>query len=186
MRYKAKILLITLSVFLVSFAVFGYNRFIDRLHLLHIANGRVEAELQRRYIVNSRSRAAAEQYLETEGKIQEHLIELNRIIRSGGQAGRQAETENELVGLVERLDVLKEEYPGLRTKGPYLFLMETIQDSGWRVTREKFRYNEAVYDYNLIRHIFPFKPVAFLFGFHEESFMKAEKGAERVPGVGRS
>ena len=186
MRCRAKILLIILSAFFVSFAAYGYNRFVDRLHFLHIAKGRFEAELQRRYIVNSRSRTAAEQYLETEGEIQKCLIELNGLIRSGQQTGRLAEAEEKLVRLVERLDVLREEYPVLRTKGPYLFLMQTIQDSGWRVTREKLRYNEAVYDYNLMRQIFPFKSLALLFGFHEESFMELEEGAKLVPGVSRS
>ncbi len=186
MRRRTKILLILLAASLFSYALYGYNRFVDRLHFLHIAKGRVEAELQRRYVVNSRSRAAADAYLETEREIQARLIELNGLIRSGVPADRLAETEEDLVGLVERLEGLVEEYPGLRAKGPYLFLMETLQDSGWRVTREQFRYNEAVYDYNLMRQIFPFKALAVIFGFHEESFVKADKGAEGVPSVGRS
>ncbi len=158
-----------------------YNKLVDEAHFLHIAHGRVETEMQRRHDIVTRTASAVNGYMETEGRLIDHLAELNGLIESGSDGIRQGNLKAEIIILLNRLTLLVEAYPDLRSKEPSIFLMETLQQTGRRVTEQRMRYNKTAYDYNRFCRIFPYNIFARAFGFHMETFFKADESASTVP-----
>ncbi len=167
----------------IFFSRHAHNRFIDDAHLVHVAYGRVETEIKRKHVVETRSRNAVKQYANIEGEIVRRLATLNGLIRAHASEARQQEIKGELLALIRKLDILREAYPELKVKRPYIYLMEILKDAGQRVTRERLRYNEAAYEFNMMLHIFPYRVISWLMGLDREPFFRAADEAKGVPAV---
>lgn len=155
---------------LLCLAVYVYNEIIYLEHLIHNSHGRLEAEIQRRHDVVERCRDAAEKYIAIEEKIQNRMIIINGLIRSGRNKEYLKE-KDEIMALLRDMDMIKEKYPALKSKAPSVYLMEIIQESGGRVTRERLNYNEWVYRYNETRMVFPYRTFAWILGFKEKPYL---------------
>lgn len=162
---------------LVAVLLFGcwrtYNELVDMHHFLEVAQGRLLVEMQRRQVVVSGCENAVKMYVNMEGTLQDRLIELHRLTKTHGPRAQVVKGEvGEIRKLIRELDLLVEKYPGLRSKGPYILLMETFQQTGYQVITERLNYNDWTYNYNLTCRLFPHKIVARLFGFSEQPFLQ--------------
>ena len=168
---KVRGLVIVAAAVLICLAVYVYNEIIYLEHLIHNSHGRIEAEIQRRHDVVARCRDAAGNYMAIEEKIQNQIIIMNGIIRSGGNNAAYLKEKEEIIALLRDMDMIKEKYPALKSKKPSVFLMEVIQEAGGRVTRERLNYNEWVYRYNKMRMVFPYRTFAWILRFKEKPFL---------------
>lgn len=142
-------------------------------HFLEVAQGRLLVEMQRRQVVVSGCENAVVMYASMEGKIQDRLIELHRLTKTHGPRAQIVKNESlEIVKLFRELDLLIEKYPGLKSKGPYVLLMETLQQTGYQVLMERLNYNNWTYNYNVTCRLFPHKILAVLLGFREQPFLQ--------------
>jgi LemA protein len=161
---------------LVGFFLYGlrtYNELVDMEHFLEVAHGRLLVEMQRRQDVVSSCENAVKLYANMEGKLQDRLIELHRLTKAHGSRAQIVMGEAlEIMKLARELDLLIEKYPGLRSKGPYVLLMETIQQTGYQVITERLNYNNWTYNYNVTCRLFPHRIMAVVFGFREHPFLK--------------
>jgi hypothetical protein len=149
-----------------------YNELVDMEHFLDVAHGRLLIEMQRKQDVLAGCRKAVTLYTTMEGKLQNHLIELHRLTKTHGPKSQGVKSEEmEIVKLVRELDLLVEKYPGLKSKGPYVLLMETMQETGYKVIEERLNYNNWTYNYNVTCHLFPHRIVALVFGFPDRPFL---------------
>jgi LemA protein len=150
-----------------------YNQLVDIRHFLEVAHGRLLVEMQRKQDVLSGCRNAVEMYAAMEEKIQDRLITLHRLTRAHGPGAPIVKSEGlELLNLLRELDLLVEKYPGLKSKGPYVLLMETIQETGLQVITERLNYNNWTYNYNVTCRLFPNNMVALVMGFKEQPFLQ--------------
>jgi len=161
---------------LVGFFLYGlrtYNELVDMEHFLEVAHGRLLVEMQRKQDVVSGCRNAVALYANMEGKLQDRLIELHRLTKTYGSRAQIVKGEAlEITKLVRELDLLIEKYPGLKSKGPYVLLMETLQQTGYQVIVERLNYNNWTYSYNVTCRLFPHRIVAVVFGFKEKPFLE--------------
>ncbi|TRZ77469.1 MAG: hypothetical protein D4R93_01665 [Deltaproteobacteria bacterium] len=161
---------------LVVFFLYGlrtYNELVDMEHFLEVAHGRLLVEMQRRQVVVSGCENAVAMYANMEGKLQDRLIELHRLTKTHGSRAQIVKGEAlEIMKLVRELDLLIEKYPGLKSKGPYVLLMETIQQTGYQIITERLNYNNWTYNYNVTCRLFPHRIMAVLFGFREQPFLQ--------------
>ena len=147
-------------------------------HFLHVAHGRLLVEMQRKEDVLSRCRKAVAMYATLEEKIQDRLIVLHQTDQDPWSAGADGKDESlEIINLIRELDLLIEKYPDLKSKGPYVLLMETIQETGLKVITERLNYNHWTYNYNVMRFLFPYNVVAWVCGFEGASL---PAGASRL------
>jgi len=164
------------AVVLIGFFIFGlrtYNELVDMEHFVHVAHGRLLVEMQRKQVVLSRCRNAVAMYAAMEEKIQDRLITLHKLTKTHGPRAQIVKNEGlEIIKLVRKLDLLIEKYPDLKSKGPYALLMETIQETGFKVTAERLNYNNWTYNYNVTCRLFPHRFLAMLFGFRERPFLQ--------------
>nr|AMP41638.1 magnetosome protein MamQ-II [uncultured Nitrospirota bacterium] len=158
-----------------------YNRLIDKQHFVHIAKSRVEAERQRRYDVVYGNMAVAKRYIEMERQVLEKLSTLNGMIQQGAPARDRGKLQDEIIVLMRDLNLIAESYPKIRAKGPYMFLMEAMQEAGTRLSSELHNYNRILFEYNVFCRMFPFNIFARLSGFREEEFYEAVHGANKAP-----
>ncbi|MGA2332040.1 MAG: LemA family protein [Syntrophales bacterium] len=165
-----------IGVFVISSFLYGlrtYNELVNMEHFLEVAHGRLLVEMQRRQVVVAGCRNAVAMYANMEGKLQDHLIALHRLTKAHGPRAEIVKGEAlEIVKLVRELDLLIEKYPGLKSKGPYVLLMETLQQTGYQVVTERLNYNNWTYNYNVTCRLFPHRILAMLFGFREQPFLE--------------
>jgi len=165
-----------IGVFVISSFLYGlrtYNELVNMEHFLEVAHGRLLVEMQRRQVVVAGCRYAVAMYANMEGKLQDHLIALHRLTKAHGPRAEIVKGEAlEIVKLVRELDLLIEKYPGLKSKGPYVLLMETLQQTGYQVVTERLNYNNWTYNYNVTCRLFPHRILAMLFGFREQPFLE--------------
>ena len=155
------------------FGLHIYNELTDIEHFLQVAHGRLLVEMQRKQVVLSGCGNAVTMYATMEEKIQERLITLHRLTQTHGPRAPIVKSEGlELMNLVRELDLLIEKYPDLKSKGPYVLLMETIQETGLQVITERLNYNNWTYNYNLTCRLFPNNMIALALGFKEQPFLQ--------------
>ena len=164
------------AVVLTGFFLYGwrtYNALVDMEHFLQVAHGRLLVEMQRREVILSGCRNAVAMYATMEEKIQHRLIELHRLTKTHGPRAQIVQSQElEIIKLLRELDLLIEQYPGLKSKGPYVLLMETIQETGFKVIAERVNYNNWTYNYNITCRLFPHRIVAMVTGFREQPFLQ--------------
>ncbi len=177
----ALILTAVIALAISSFFRHAHNEFVDKAHLVEVALGRVEIEVERRNLLLDRSRSALKQYITLEGEIFGRLTELNGLIKAGNTGNKGREMKSGILALIARLEMIREAYPELKVKDPYLYFMETVQDAGRRVTSQRLIYNEAAYEFNSMLNIFPYKSIAWLLRYEKEPFFRARDGAEELP-----
>jgi LemA protein len=161
---------------LISFFFFSmrtYNELVDMEHFLEVAQGRLLVEMQRRQVVVTGCRNAVALYTDMEGRLQDHLIALHRLTKTHGPRAQAVKDEQlEIAKLIREIDLLIEKYPGLKSKGPYVLLMETFQQTGYQVITERLNYNNWTYNYNVTCRLFPHRILAMLCGFRERPFLE--------------
>jgi LemA protein len=169
------------AVAVIGFHLFGfflyglrtYNELVDMEHFLEVAHGRLLVQMQRRQVVVSGCQNAVEMYTNMEGKLQDRLITLHRLTKTHGSRAQIVKGEAlEIMKLVRELDLLIEKYPDLKSKGPYVLLMETLQQTGYQIISERLNYNNWTYNYNVTCSLFPHKILALVFGFREQPFLQ--------------
>jgi LemA protein len=166
----AAVAVIALGCFLFCWRT--YSELVDREHFLDVAHGRLLLQMQRKHDLLTSSRNVVARYAAIEGQIQDHLIALHGLTKTPGPSPEMIRSEGlALVDLIRELDALIEAYPDLKSKGPYVLLMETIQETGLRVTTERLNCNTTTYNYNLLRQLFPSNVVARVFRFKERPFL---------------
>jgi LemA protein len=172
----ARIIGVLVALHLIGFMVFAWsthNRLVDEEHFLDVAHGRLLLEMQRKRDLLASCRNIVATYAAMEERIQDHLITLHGLTKThGSQAQIVKNEEQEVLKLINELDLLVEKYPDLKSKGPYVLLMETIQETGFRIITERMNYNNSTYNYNLLCRLFPRNIVALAFGFKERPFLQ--------------
>lgn len=170
---KHKSLKIFCAVLLLTAYVFtrhANNFLVEEQHLLFMASGLLELEMKRRDDLLLQARDAVANYSSLEGRIQQHLIELNGMQNPPGNNRVRLEKMNELLELMSEYDSLKEKYPDLKSKDPYIVLMDDMKASGLRVMNARLAYNRKVNEFNTYLNVFPYKLVARPLGFVKHPF----------------
>lgn len=171
-RNRYVILLVAVFLVIYIFARHANNIFVEEQHLLFMASGLLELEIKRREDLLARARAAVNQYNRLEEKIYVHLVELNALKLPPGTNLTRLEKSNPIFELLSEMDSLKEKYPPLKSKIPYIALMEDMQASGLRVINARLAYNRKVNEFNTLLHVFPYKLFARPLGFHAHPFQE--------------
>ena len=171
-RNRYVILLVAVTMVIYLFARHANNIFVEEQHLLFMASGLLELEMKRREDLLTRARAAVKEYNTLEDKIHVHLVELNALKMPPGNNKTRLEKSNPIFELLSEFDTLKERYPALKSKGPYLALMEDMQASGFRVINARLAYNRKASEFNTLLNVFPYKLFARPLGFHPHPFQE--------------
>lgn len=93
------------------------------------------------------------------------------------------QAQNSLSSALQRLMVVVERYPELKSNQNFLDLQNQLEGTENRITVERKRFNEAARGFNTYIKQFPRVFLARLFGFNEKAYFEAQEGAETAPRV---
>ncbi len=96
---------------------------------------------------------------------------------------RFQQAQGELSGALQRLLVVTENYPELKSNQNFLALQDQLEGTENRIAVERQRFNEQVRTYNTYIKQFPRMIIANLSGFREKPYFEASSGAETAPKV---
>lgn len=200
MNQNTKTILVVLAVVVaVIFAAFSsfrgtYNRMVELDESVNAAWAQVENQYQRRLdlipnlVETVRGFATQEQDVltaVTEARSRAGgVLEIDESLLDNPEAFQRFEqAQQELSGALQRLLVVTENYPELRSNQNFLTLQDQLEGTENRIAVERRRFNETARTYNTYIRQFPRVLIAGAVGFDEREYFEADAGADRAPSV---
>ena len=91
--------------------------------------------------------------------------------------------QSDLSGALQRLLVVTENYPDLKSNQNFLALQDQLEGTENRIAVERKRFNEQVQGYNTYIKQFPRLIIANMTGFEQKPYFESSEGAETAPKV---
>ena len=186
--------IITLAVIgiIIAWGVGRYNAFVTMQENVDNAWGQVENQYQRRLdlipnLVQTVKEAGIREQenlvgaIEARAKATQMNINAENLTDENLAAFQKA--QGELGQALNRLMVVVEQYPELKTNQNFLALMDQLEGTENRITYARNLFNDSAKEYNAGIRRFPASVIASLAGFERKPYFKAEEGAEKAPSV---
>ena len=175
--------LIVIIVVLALMFIPSYNRFVDKEESVDQAYAQVENQLQRRLDLIPNLVNTVKGYANQEQEVIQSISEARANLAGANTPVDQANADAELTGALNRLLVVVENYPDLKSNENFQQLMDELAGTENRLAVARKDYNDQVAEYNRSVKRFPGKLVAGVFNFDEKEYFKADEGAEKTPTV---
>ncbi|MDD2454808.1 MAG: LemA family protein [Kiritimatiellae bacterium] len=174
----------------VVWAVGMYNGLVQTRNRFKNAFAQIDVQLKRRYDLIPNLVETAKGYMKHERETLEAVIAARNQAASAAKAAADAPTdgsamralagaEGALRGMMERLMVVVERYPALKSDQNMMQLQEEIASTENRIAFARQAYNDEVMAYNIKREIFPSTLIAKMFNFAAAQALELESAAER-------
>ena len=95
----------------------------------------------------------------------------------------KAKADEELTSALNRLMVVVENYPDLKSSQNFIQLSDELSGTENRIATARRDYNEAVKAYNLKIKRFPTNLMAGMFGYGQRDYFEASEQSKEVPNV---
>lgn len=174
------------AVFLlpIIYVILTYNTLIALRNHIRDAWGNIDTELKRRYDLIPNLVATVKGYAAHEKEIFEHVTQLRaQCMTSQGSVQQQAVNEVQLVGALQQLLGVVENYPKLKADQHYLKLQKELVNTEDRIQAARRFYNGNVRDYRNKCETFPSSIIAGAFGFQPEDYFRVSPSVREVPDI---
>ncbi|MDA3948211.1 MAG: LemA family protein [Spirochaeta sp.] len=198
-RTTRTVLIVLAILVLIVVVIYGgfrntYNSMVNLDETVNAAWAQVENQYQRRYdlIPNlvETVRGFADQERETLTAVTEArsraggVMQMDESLLEDPEAfERFQEAQSGLGSALQRLLVVTENYPELRSNQNFLTLQDQLEGTENRIAVERRRFNEAARAYNTYIRQFPRVIIANMTGFEAKEYFAATAGAEEAPQV---
>ena len=160
-----------------------YNRFVTLENRCNEAWSNVDTELKRRHDLIPNLVAAVKGYAKHERSLFTAITKARATAMQDRQAGHhEGRAEAHLVGLLDKLVAVAEDYPALQASGNFLELQKELAITEDRIQAARRFYNGNVRDHRNATRQFPGTVFAAWFKPAQQEFFEAE--AVHVPQVG--
>lgn len=166
------------------FVLVQYNQLVGLKNHIQNAWSNIDTELKRRYELIPNLVATVKGYAAHEKDVLENVTKLrNQCVGNTGPINSQAVDESLLVGALQRLFVVVENYPQLKSDENFLLLQKELINTEDRIQAARRFFNGNVRDYRDKLYQFPTNILANMFGFEDQSFFQVEPSVREVPNV---
>ncbi|WP_319561482.1 LemA family protein [Marispirochaeta sp.] len=200
MNKKLRTGLIVLGIILILlFIIYSsfrgtYNSMVSMDESVKAAWAQVENQYQRRYdlIPNlvETVKGYAKQEQETLTAVTEArsraggVMQMDESLLEDPEAfARFQEAQAGLGSALQRLLMITENYPDLKSNQNFLALQDQLEGTENRIAVERQRFNEAARNYNTYIRQFPRVIIANMMGFRAKAYFSATEGASAAPQV---
>jgi len=181
MKTVLAIILVLLILFLPFISL--YNRLVSLREGVDEKWAQVETQLQRRLDLIPNLVETVKGYAAHEKEVFENIAAARAKLSGARTREEIIEGNRELEGALARLLAIVENYPQLKANETFNRLMDELAGTENRIAVARMRYNETVREYNMTIKKFPTNIIANMFGFREQPYFEAQKGAEEAPKV---
>ena len=178
------ILIVIVVVFFlpIIYVVLTYNTLVALRNHIRDAWGNIDTELKRRYDLIPNLVATVKGYAAHEKEIFERVTQLRaQCLASRGAAQQQAINEIQLVGALQQLLGVVENYPQLKADQHFLKLQKELVNTEDRIQAARRFYNGNVRDYRNKCETFPSSIIAGMFGFQPQDYFRVSPSVREVP-----
>jgi LemA protein len=189
------LVVIVVVALLAALGVWGsYNSLVRQSEAVDAQWSQVENVYQRRadLIPNlvatvqgsaSFERATLREVTEARASVGRMQVNAGDLVNNPEAFAKWEQTQNALGSALQRLMVVAENYPEIKSTTAFRDLQAQLEGTENRIANERRKFNEVAQTYNSARKQFPAVLVANSFGFREKAYFKAQAGAEQAPKV---
>ena len=177
--------LLQTAIVLFAFGLSGcsYNRFTGTEEAIKAQWGQVQNQLQRRNDLIPNLVETVKGFAAQERDIFTSIAASREKLAGARTPDETIKAANEQSSALNRLLVVVENYPNLKSDANFQRLMDELAGTENRIGVERMRYNERVQEFNTLRRRFPSNVTAKVFGFKEYPYFEAPPEAKQVPKV---
>lgn len=143
----------------------------------------IDNQLQRRSNLIPNLVSTVKGYAKQEQDIVNSVTDARSKLAGAKTIEDKSNANTELTNALNRLLVVVENYPDLKSSQNYIQLMDELAGTENRISQARGQYNEAVKEYNLSIRKFPASIIAGMFNFDKKPYFEAEEGSNKVPEV---
>jgi len=179
--------LITIAVIVlvpIIFVIATYNTLVGLKNHIKDAWANIDTELKRRYELIPNLVNAVKGYATHEQQVFQQITELrSKCIANTGKVSQQCSTEQLLVGALQKLLAVVENYPQLKADTNFLQLQKELVNTEDRIQAARRFYNGNVRDYKNKCQMFPSSIIAGAFGFESQDYFNVDPAVRQVPSI---
>jgi LemA protein len=164
------------------YVVLTYNTLVALRNYIRDAWGNIDTELKRRYDLIPNLVATVKGYAAHEREIFERVTQLRaQCLANRGSVRQQVADEIQLVGALQQLLGVVENYPRLKADQNFLKLQKELVNTEDRIQAARRFFNGNVRDYRNKCETFPSSIIAGAFGFEAEDYFSVSPSVREVP-----
>ena len=166
------------------FVIATYNSLVQLRNHISDAWANIDTELKRRYELIPNLVNTVKGYAAHEREVFENVTELrSKCLANTGSVDSQCATEQQLVGALQKMLAVVENYPQLKADKNFLQLQHELVNTEDRIQASRRFYNGNVRDYRNKCQSLPSTIVASMFGFEAKEYFNVDPAVREVPKV---
>ena len=175
--------ILVVVVLLAIMIIPSYNGLVNKEEDVNQAYAQIENQLQRRLDLIPNLVNTVKGYASQEKDVIQSISDARANLAGAATPADQATANDQLTNALNRLLVVVENYPDLKSNTTFQQLMDELAGTENRISVARKDYNDTVSGYNRSVKRFPGSIIAGVFGFDEKEYFKASEGAEKAPTV---
>lgn len=172
-------ILIGIVVFIIIVVAIIYNSFVYKNNVVKNVFSTIDVLLKKRYDLIPNLVSTVKGYAKHEETVFTRIAELrNQAIDINATDDQKIAIDGEVLGQMQRLLAVVENYPELKADKNYLNLQMTLTEIEDQISAARRAYNAAVTEFNNACEMFPTNIFAGMFGFNNKKLfqiVQAEK-----------
>lgn len=175
-------IVLAVLVIIVLWLIAVYNGLVRLRNRVREGWSDIDVQLKRRHDLIPNLVNSVKGYLTHERELLQKVTELRAQAVSAQEKGNTAELgrlENQLGGMLGKLQIAVEAYPDLKANQNVAQLMDELSDTENKIQAARRFYNGNVRDYNTKMEVFPNNLIAGTLKFSKFEFFEVEDAKER-------
>lgn len=175
-------IILVIGLIIIAFAG-TYNKLVSKEENVINKFADIDTMLQRRMDLIPNLVNTVKGFASHETEIMNSVTEARAKLAGANTIEEKATANAELSNSLNRLLVVVENYPDLKSSANFIQLSDELAGTENRIAVARRDYNDAVRDYNSTIKKFPSNMIAGMFGFESKVYFEAKEGADVVPNV---
>lgn len=179
------VIIVIVAILLIGGIMIGstYNGILAKSENVDGKFANIDTQLQRRADLIPNLVNTVKGYAKQEQDVINSVTEARSKLAGASSIEDKATANNELTTALNRLLVVVENYPDLKSSQNFIQLSDELAGTENRISVARKNYNDAVKEYNLSIKKFPANIIASMFGFENKQYFEAAEGSQTVPNV---
>lgn len=177
------ILVVIAIIIIIAMLISSYNGIVSKAEEVDNKFATIDTQLQRRADLIPNLVNTVKGYAKQEQEIINSVTEARAKLAGATTITDKAKADDELTSALNRLMVVVENYPDLKSSQNFIQLSDELAGTENRIATARRDYNEAVKSYNLKIKKFPTNLIAGMFGYSQKDYFEASEQSKEVPNV---